>query len=619
MLEFGCNILQADIGYIAEKIEDFSVVQYIYTTHPFEITEMKVPLNKSVTYQIASQKMTKIRYDFEYDYSSTNHPPMKIRRYICTPIIIADKSIRGLVFLSTNSAAPEFTDSDIAIVELLAKIIEQTLLLKDRELLYRLIYEHNPSMSYVVDYEGIVLNISNLWEEWFGYNRDEVIGKDIFDFICSMSRQEFNRRFSEFNKQGYLYNNVINIRRKTGEIQEMESFSIRVDPTNEHSDIYVTLTDITDSNQAQRKLDYLWSCSNEIFVISNQEASFIQVNSAFSQILGYTLEDLKELTVFDLVHQEHYDHTFAAWNNVVTKQGVIDIEVRCLCKDGTYRWLLWRISSPFEQPVGNERIFAIVIDIHRQRLINEELLCSRQAALEASEAKSHFITSVSHELRTPLNSIIGFSNLLAEEPELRNSIPCSLYLERIHQNSTHLLKLIESILDISKIESGDSGLEINSICLNQLIAETVSEITGQALEKKLEIKALIPKENFFYQTDLFKLKQILINLLANAIKFTEEGTITVELIWNPNLSRSLSIQVTDTGIGIKEDELPKLFNKFYQVGKGYSRKHSGTGLGLYISKQLSVALGLELSVSSQFAKGSCFSIFFPKQPKIIYT
>jgi signal transduction histidine kinase len=180
----------------------------------------------------------------------------------------------------------------------------------------------------------------------------------------------------------------------------------------------------------------------------------------------------------------------------------------------------------------------------------------------------------------------------------------------------HLLKLIESILDISKIENGSSHLEISQVCLNQLILDTVQEIGGQALEKSLSLSYIIPPKKFRYMTDLFKLKQVIINLLGNAIKFTDEGYVKIELVWDESTDRPLSIQILDTGIGIKEDKLPKLFDKFYQVDKKYNRRHSGTGLGLYISKQLCILLNLELTVSSEFQKGSCFTITFPNPPKV---
>ena len=211
-------------------------------------------------------------------------------------------------------------------------------------------------------------------------------------------------------------------------------------------------------------------------------------------------------------------------------------------------------------------------------------------------------------MRTPLNSVIGFANILLKNKDKSISKKNLNYINRIDDNGKHLLKLINDILDLSKIEAGRMDLVITSVSLNSLVNETIREIKGQLENTNVRLIAEVTDNLTPVETDAGKLKQILINLIGNSIKFTEKGIVTIKVVSDEEGRIVERIEVIDTGIGIHEDKLSNIFQAFIQAEEGTSRKYEGTGLGLAISKSLCDILGYELSVKSEINKGSTFTI-----------
>ena len=230
---------------------------------------------------------------------------------------------------------------------------------------------------------------------------------------------------------------------------------------------------------------------------------------------------------------------------------------------------------------------------------------------ESYNLKSEFLATMSHELRTPMNAIMGFSQLLLRQyPDPLSSQQQNL-VQRIFNNSKNLLDMINEMLDFSKIEAGK--LEVNSqqFDLQYLVSLTIEELRSLALQKQLALTTEIFLSDHPIIQDSNLLKRALINLLSNALKFTNEGEVKVK-VWELSL-RQIAIAVSDTGIGIKPENMDKIFQAFRQVDQSFTRQHAGTGLGLAITDSLVKMMGGKISVQSELGKGSTFTIEIPRK------
>jgi two-component system cell cycle sensor histidine kinase PleC len=240
----------------------------------------------------------------------------------------------------------------------------------------------------------------------------------------------------------------------------------------------------------------------------------------------------------------------------------------------------------------------------------EALRLAKDAAEEASRAKSTFLATVSHELRTPLGSIIGFANLLAKNKGKNLQPHELLYVERIRTNGVHLLGLINDILDLSKIEAGRVELERVPTWLTALVQEVVAQFAGTLRGTKIQLLIDMPPRLAPFYTDASKLRQVLLNLVGNALKFTPRGQVTIRVESDPVTQQPRRIDVIDTGIGIPAEQLAGIFERFQQADNSITRHYGGTGLGLTIARSLCQLLGYQLTVHSEVDKGSTFSVIF---------
>ena len=332
-------------------------------------------------------------------------------------------------------------------------------------------------------------------------------------------------------------------------------------------------------------------------------------NRGAEQTYGYTADEMVGRPVSLLLPHDRSQEETELSGRIECGEASTYLETVRICQSGReidVALTLSPICDAFGKVIG---VSSISRDITARKRADEELRRARDAAEAANRAKSDFLASMSHELRTPLNSVIGFTNVLRKNKAQTFREQDLQYLDRILGSGKHLLRLINDVLDLSKIEAGKMELEIAPVSLTALVTETIAELQG-GVRDGIVLQAKVPRAELVIESDARKLKQILINLVGNALKFTERGTVTLAVDVDAITRRPVRIQVQDTGIGIPEERLSSIFQPFEQAESGTARRFGGSGLGLAISASLCDLLGYTLQASSSVGVGSIFSMGF---------
>ena len=388
----------------------------------------------------------------------------------------------------------------------------------------------------------------------------------------------------------------------------------------ENGDISGTIgvaTDVTEQQRAERELRdseerfrLLAEESVEGLALSENGVVF-DANPSFLRMFGYELDEVAGMHVKDFAVPE--DRETVAQR--VSTMNMEHYEVRGLRKDGTvFQMEIRPHQIPHE---GRQARVTSVLDITKRKETEQALRRAKEAAEEASRAKSDFLANMSHEIRTPMNGVLGVTNLLTDT-ELDDEQ--SEYVETVRLSGENLLTIINDILDFSKIEAGKMSVDWVDFDLRRVVEDTVALMAERAHAKELELASFIEYDvPTALCGDPGRLRQVLTNLLGNAVKFTEAGEVVVRVGLEDETEDKANVrfEVSDTGIGISSEQQERLFESFAQVDSSTTRRYGGTGLGLAISKQLITLMGGEIWVESEPGKGSTFFLTVPleKQPE----
>jgi PAS domain S-box-containing protein len=351
---------------------------------------------------------------------------------------------------------------------------------------------------------------------------------------------------------------------------------------------------------------------NMIFVKDAKELRFVRLNRAGEDLLGFSREELIGKNDFDFFPAEQAEHFVSLDRETLRNGRLVDIPEEVIQTKNKGARILHTKKIPILDTAG-EPLFLLGIseDITEARKAQEAVRKAQEEAERANRAKSEFLASMSHELRTPLNAILGFSELLSDDStDQFDKETRRRFLDQIHSSGQHLLQLINDILDLSKVEAGQMELHLESVELGSLIQEVRATIEPLARSKSIALSTESTREISLI-ADSAKVKQMLLNLVSNAIKFTPTGgRIDIRI---RRLESWVEIAVSDSGIGIAKEDLGRLFTEFQQLDAGPGRQQEGTGLGLALTRRFAELHGGQVIVASELGKGSTFTLRLPLQ------
>ena len=471
----------------------------------------------------------------------------------------------------------------------------------------------------ITDADGSLAYVNSAWVATFGFEEEAVHGKNVYSLLRPSNRVELETAFRRLAEGGSMERFISEFHTRDGE-PVICAISANCSRTGE--DVVVVrsiIRNVTETVKAERELagsranlnalventgDVIWSVNADhaLITFNSAFALAVEARTGFEPSVGDGPEDLypSDQAIW---FQQSYDE--------VLRKGRMS-KIRSEEMDGEIRHFEL-FFSPIRDQADSAGVVVFGKDITRRRRAEVDLVSAKNEAEAANRAKSQFLANMSHELRTPLNSVIGFANILLKNKKKNLKSSDIGFLDRIQANGKHLLGLINEILDLAKIESGRMELDLMTVDVGRLAQEALALVEGQirGREGEVEVRVEGPETTDDIETDPAKLKQVIVNLVGNALKFTESGEVVVRIDIDEATGKPATISVSDTGIGIPEERLGAVFEAFQQAEAGTARQFGGTGLGLAISRSMCVLMGYDLTVESVVGQGTTFTIVFP--------
>ena len=492
---------------------------------------------------------------------------------------------------------------------------------------FRLLFNEAPLGYHALDFDDNFVDVNQQWLDTLGYSRDEVIGKWFGDFLPPANQDEFRKRFPIFKAQGDFASEFEMFHKNGNKLFISFVGKIGYDNNGKFKLTHCILQDITERKRMDDELRKSEEKLNEAMKIAklgtweyDVDSDQFKFNDQFYTLLQTTAEQEGGYIMSSMYYAQKFLHPEDMVLVGVETQKALEttdpnyyskLDHRIIRPDGELAYLNVSIRLAKDSQGRTIKTYGVNQDITDRKRAEEELIKAKEKAEESDRLKSAFLTNMSHEIRTPMNGILGFAELL-KEPNL-SSDELQDFIQIIQISGARMLNTINSIVDISKIESGLINIEITETNINENI-----EFTYKFFKPEVELKGLkfsfktsLPSKEAIIKTDNEKVYEILTNLVRNAIKFTFEGSIEFGY---EKKGEYLEFFVKDTGVGIPQKQHQIIFERFRQGSESYDRVYEGNGLGLSICKSYVEMLGGKIWIESEEGLGSTFYFTIPYNP-----
>ncbi|EMY61027.1 MHYT domain-containing protein [Leptospira terpstrae] len=486
----------------------------------------------------------------------------------------------------------------------------------------RAIIETAADAIVMINTKGIVQEFNITAEKMFGWKAKEIIGKNVNILMPNPYQSEHDGYLSNYLKTGNA--KIIGVGRETEAIRKDGSiFPIRLAIGHTklpQDDIFVGLiSDITErviiekalkSNEEQMQ-SFIQNIPGVVYrCLVDEYWTTVFMSDSIQSLSGYPssdfLEPNRKRTFSEIIHPEDRIHVSNIIQNAIDTTDTFVLNYRIIQKSGEIRWVLEYGGLVFDEEKKVKFLDGVILDNTDRRMIEEALIESKEKAEMAAITKTTFLANMSHEIRTPMNAIIGFTEVLLAGELYGNQ---KKQLETVKNSAKSLLRLLNDVLNSAKLDRGAVELEIIDFSLLSLVDQVCSAMGIEAKRKGLQFQySLAENLEEYYKGDSLRIRQILTNLLGNAIKFTKEGFIQLSITTK---EEEVLFHIQDSGIGIAPDRLEKIFDPFTQADVSMSRKFGGTGLGTTISKQLVELMKGKIWVESELGAGTHFYVSLP--------